>query len=92
MKLDIDAIRDEVLAGHLWMRLDVPTDASRGELERHARELIAQIGDDDSQAAVEQRIRVLQVQKLCRPVNLASVSELAKESIAVVRSRRRQAR
>ena len=86
MKLDINAIRGEAVAGHLWMRLNVPKDASRDELERHARDLIDDIRSDDSQAAVERRIRILQVQKLCRPLNLAAVSELAQKSIAVARS------
>jgi hypothetical protein len=89
MKLDINAIKDEAVAGHLWMRLNVPTDASRRELECHARELIERIGDDDSQASVEQQIRVLQVQKLCRPLNLTALSALARDSIAVARSARR---
>jgi hypothetical protein len=89
MKLDIKSIKDEAVAGHLWMRLNVPKDASRDELERHARDLIDGIGSDDSQAAVERQIRILQVQKLCRPLNLAAVSELASKSIAVARSVRR---
>ena len=89
MKLDINAIRDEAVAGHLWMRLNVPKDASRDELERHARDLIDGIDSDGSQAAVERHIRILQVQKLCRPLNLAAVTELAQKSIAVARSVRR---
>ena len=86
MKLDINSIKDEAVAGHLWMRLDVPKDASRHELERYARDLIDGIDTDGSQAAVERQIRILQVQKLCRPVNLAIISELARKSIAVARS------
>jgi len=86
MKLDINSIKDEAVAGHLWMRLDVPKDASRDELERYARDLIDGIDTDGSQAAVERQIRILQVQKLCRPVNLAIISELARKSIAVARS------
>jgi hypothetical protein len=89
MKLDINVIKDEAVAGHLWMRLNVPKDASRDELERHARALIDRIDAGDSQASVEQQIRVLQVQKLCRPLNLAAVSALARDSIAVARFARR---
>lgn len=89
MKLDINSIKDEAVAGHLWMRLNVPKDASRDELERHARALIDGIVSDDSQAAVERQIRILQVQKLCRPLNLAAVSDLARKSIAVARSAQR---
>ena len=89
MKLDINAIKDEAVAGHLWMHLNVPKDASRDELERYARDLIDGIDTDDSQAAVERQIRILQVQKLCRPLNLAAVSDLAQKSIAVARSVRR---
>ena len=86
MKLDINSIKGEAVAGHLWMRLDVPKDASRDELERYARDLIDDIDSDGSQDAVERQIRILQVQKLCRPVNLATIPELARKSIAVARS------
>src|SRR5579862_7852928 len=86
MKLDINSIKGEAVAGHLWMQLNVPKDASRDELERYARDLIGGIDCDGSQDAVERQIRILQVQKLCRPLNLATIPELARKSIAVARS------
>jgi len=86
MRDKIGVITSEVVAGLLWMYLNMPDDISRSELEKHACDLVGEIKSGSSLAVVEEKIRILQVKKLCRPINLSTVDDVARRSIAVVRS------
>jgi hypothetical protein len=88
MKPTLRDITGEAVAGLLWMYLDIPTDASRAELEGYASDLVDRIRVAGCDADIEQTIKALQVDKLCRPLNLAAISTVAKKSIAVVRAAR----
>jgi len=78
-------ILDEVIAGFIWMGLNLPDDASLPELENFARRLIARIRSHASQAAVESELTVLQKVQFCGAVDPAVIRSLASRSIAIVR-------
>jgi len=78
-------ILDEVIAGFIWMDLNLPEDASLPELESFAHRLIARIRSNANQAAVESELAVLQKVQFCRAVAPAVIRSLASRSIAIVR-------
>jgi hypothetical protein len=77
-------ILDEVIAGFIWMDLNLPDDASLPELERFAHRLIARIRSHANQAAVESELTVLQKIQFCRAADPAVIRNLASRSIAIV--------
>ena len=66
-------ILDEVVAGLLWMALDLPQDVSRPELERFAHRLVSHIRVGASETAVEREIVCLQSDQLGRPANPTAI-------------------
>lgn len=70
-------ILDEVVAGLLWMTLDLPQDVSRPELESFARRLVARIRFGASACAIESEITFLQSDQLGRPANQDAIRDLA---------------
>jgi len=78
-------ILDEVVAGLLWMTLDLPQDVSRPELETFAHQLVARIKFGASETAVETQIAFLQSDQLGRPVNQEAVHGLAGRVMSAVR-------
>jgi hypothetical protein len=77
-------ILDEVVAGFLWMQLDLPEDTSRSELEGFAHRLVGRIQAGDGEAAIAGEIADLQSGQLCRPANPFVVCQLARRAIAAV--------
>src|SRR5215469_1989427 len=77
-------ILDEVVAGFLWMQLDLPEDTSRSELESFAHRLVGRIQAGDGEAAVAGEIAGLQFGQLCRPANPFVVRQIARRAIAAV--------
>ena len=71
---------EEVIAGFIWMQLDLPADVSRAELERFARHLILRIDADASQAAVEDELIILQRDQFGRPVKHDIIRALAQRA------------
>jgi hypothetical protein len=78
-------ILDEVVAGLLWMTLDLPQDISRPELETFAHQLVARIKFGACEIAVESEIAFLQSDQLGRPVNQEAVHGLAGRVMTAVR-------
>jgi len=78
-------ILDEVVAGLLWMALDLPQDVSRPELEIFAHQLVARIGFGASVCAIESEIGFLQSQQLGRPANHDAIHELAARIFGTVK-------
>lgn len=70
-------ILDEVVAGLLWMALDLPQDISRPELESFAHLLVTRIRFGADEAIVESEIAVLQSDQLGRPANCEAIHALA---------------
>ena len=77
-------ILDEVVAGFLWMQLDLPEDTSRSELESFAHRLVGRIQAGDGEAAIAGEIAGLQLGQLCRPANPFVVRQLARRAINTV--------
>jgi len=78
-------ILDEVVAGLLWMTLDLPQDASRAELEAFAHQLVARIRFGASETAIESEIIFLQSGQLDRPANHDAIHTLAGRIMSTVR-------
>ena len=79
------SILDEVVAGLLWMTLDLPQDISRPELETFAHQLVTRIKFGASAAAVESEITFLQSDQLGRPANHEAIHGLTGRVICAVR-------
>jgi hypothetical protein len=79
-------ILDEVVAGFLWMQLDLPEDTSRSELESFAHRLVAHIRAGGGEAAIAGEIAGLQFGQLCRPSNPFAIRQLARRAIDAVNS------
>ncbi|MGH6827716.1 MAG: hypothetical protein ACREFW_02240 [Rhizomicrobium sp.] len=77
-------ILDEVVAGFLWMQLDLPQDISRGELECVAHRLVGIIQSGGEEGAIVREIAGLQFGQLCRPANLSAIHDLARRTVAAV--------
>ena len=77
-------ILDEVVAGLLWMQLDLPDDTTRDEMESFARRLVSRIRMGAGEAAIAVDIAGLQSGQLGRPANLPFIRDLAGRAIAVV--------
>ncbi|HVV27307.1 MAG TPA: hypothetical protein VHC40_05015 [Rhizomicrobium sp.] len=77
-------ILDEVVAGLLWMQLDLPEDASREEMEDFAHRLVNQIRAGAGETFVAGEIARLQSGQFCRPANLPAIRALAQRSLAAV--------
>ena len=78
-------ILDEVVAGFLWMQLNLPEDISRPELESFAHHLVIIIQAGGREADIAAEIAGLQFGQLCRPANLAAIHDLARRAIAAVK-------
>ena len=78
-------ILDEVVAGLLWMTLDLPQDASRAELEAFAHQLVARIGFGASETAIESEIIFLQSGQLGCPADHDAIHALAGRIMSTVR-------
>lgn len=79
-------ILDEVVAGLLWMTLNLPQDVSRLELEGFAHQLVSRIRIGANAAAVEREIVGLQCGQLGRPANPAAIHGLAGRVMDAVRN------
>ena len=78
-------ILDEVVAGLLWITLDLPHDVSRPELEAFAHQLVGRIKFGASETAIESEIIFLQSGQLGRPADQDAIHTLAGRVIAAVR-------
>ncbi len=80
------SLLDEIVAGFLWMHLDLPEDVTRDEIESFARHVIVRINFGADEAAVERELAMFQFNQFCRPVKRDIVRALARRSIAAVTS------
>lgn len=78
-------ILDEVVAGLLWMQLDLPRDVSRDEIEAFAHRLILRIRGGAAEASIAAEIAALQSGRFCGHANLPVIRDLARRAMAAVR-------
>jgi hypothetical protein len=78
-------ILDEVIAGFLWLHLDLPDDVSRSEIETFARRLVARINIEADETAIQSELVLFQRNQFCRPINMDVARNLARRSIAAVK-------
>lgn len=79
-------ILDEVVAGLLWLSLDLPPDVSRPELEFFAHQLVTRIRFGAGASAIESEIAFLQSEQLGRPANRDTIRALATRVIGAVKA------
>ena len=79
-------ILDEVVAGLLWMALDLPEDVTRSELEIFAHQLVARIKFGAGEDMIESEIAFLQSEQLGRPANRDAIRDLTGRVIGAVRT------
>ena len=79
-------ILDEVVAGLLWMALDLPQDVSRPELEHFAHRLVSRIRIGASETAVEHEIVCLQSDQLGRPADSTAIHRLTGRVMRAVKN------
>jgi hypothetical protein len=79
-------ILDEVVAGLLWLSLDLPPDVSRLELENFAHQLVARIRFGAGISAIECEIAFMQSEQLGRPANRDTIRALAIRVIGAVKA------
>ncbi len=79
-------ILEEVVAGLLWMALDLPHDASRQELESFAHRLVSCIRIGAGAAEIEREIVGLQCGQLSRPANPPAIHRLTERVMDAVRN------
>lgn len=70
----------EIIAGYIWLYLNVPNDASSAEIEEYAGILINRIRSGASEDTLVSEMRALQVQRLCQISNVSSISSLIKRT------------
>ena len=78
-------ILDEVVAGLLWMQLDLPGDVDRDEMQGLANRLVSRIRAGAGETAIATEIAELQSGRFCRPANLPVIRDLTRRSIEAVR-------
>jgi hypothetical protein len=77
-------LMDQVVAGLLWMSLDLPEDVSRPEMEMLARQLVLRIRADTDKAALEQDVALLQLEQFCRPPNFPAIRDVVRRAVTAV--------
>ena len=75
----------EVVAGFLWMQLDLPEDVRREEIDNFAHHLVARIRAGADEDSVERELAILQCGQLCRPLNRLALRALARRARAAVK-------
>jgi hypothetical protein len=79
-------ILDEVVAGLLWMTLDLPADVSRQELEAFAHDLVGRIKYGAADTIVENEIVFLQSDQFGRPANQDAIRGVAGRIVCAVKA------
>ena len=77
-------LMDQVVAGMLWMSLDLPEDVSRGEMETIAHQLVLRIRARFDQGALEREIASLQREQFCRPPNFTAIRAVIARAVGAV--------
>ena len=77
-------LMDQVVAGFLWMSLNLPEDVSRREMEVLAHQLVMRIRADTDRAALEHAVALLQLEQFCRPPNFAAIRDVVRRTVNVV--------
>lgn len=76
----------EVVAGLLWMALDVPDDACREEVEELARQLVTRIKAGWAEPAIEAYLTMFCQDRFCCRVSASNVRCLLVRAACVVRA------
>ncbi|MDB5734847.1 MAG: hypothetical protein JWP16_2504 [Alphaproteobacteria bacterium] len=79
-------ILNEVIAGFLWMEMDLPQNVSRDEVEELASRLISRIKADADEQVIEYDLARFQLNQFCKPVKPLNLRELARRAVVTVKA------
>ena len=77
-------LMDQVVAGLLWMSLDLPDDVSRREIETLAHHLVLRIRTNVAPPALEQDIALVQLEQFSRPPNFSAIRDVVRRAVHAV--------
>lgn len=77
---------EEVVAGFLWMALDIPEDTTLDEVTSLAGQLVARIQQGDGEVLIQVRLDDMQRHYLCRPADAAILRDLACRTVTLVKA------
>lgn len=75
---------DQVVAGLLWISLDLPEDVSRREMEMMAHRLVTRIKAGMPDSELEQEVAFLQLRQFSRTPNHAAIRGLIRRAVNAV--------
>ena len=78
-------ILKEVVAGFIWIELDLSKTVTRAELETVAHRLVQRINADASARMVEDELVFLQRDQFCRPVQMEVIRDLVRQTVSTVK-------
>jgi hypothetical protein len=74
----------QVIAGLLWLSLDLPDDPTKEELDALAEQLVAGIAAGSDEITVVAELIRFQSKCFCKPPNISSITTLARRMISTV--------
>src|SRR5688572_15141712 len=77
---------EEVVAGFLWMMLDIPEDTTLDEVTSLAQQLVTRIQQGDDEALIQAWLDNMQRHHLCRPADAAMLRDLACRAVTLVKA------
>ena len=77
-------LMDQVVAGFLWMSLNLPEDVSRREMEDVAHQLVLRIRANTDRTVLERAVALLQLEQFCRPPNFVAIRDVVCRAVSAV--------
>jgi hypothetical protein len=74
----------EVIAGFLWISLDLPDDTTGEELDAIAEQLVVDITGGSDETTVIAELMQFQCKCFCKAPNLSNITSLARRAISTV--------
>ena len=76
-------LANEVVAGFLWMSLDLPDDTNLHEIKQLALDLGQRIRSGGNESVIAAQLEYVQRNQFCRPVDPARLMVVAKRAVAL---------
>jgi len=77
-------VANEVMAGFLWMSLDLPDDANLDEIKELACDLAQRLGAGGNETVIAAHLEYVQRNQFCRPADPARLMIVAKRAVALL--------
>ena len=77
-------LANEVLAGFLWMSLDLPEDTDLDEIKQLALDLAERMRAGGNEAVIAAQLEFVQRHQFCRPVDVARLMVVARRTVTLL--------